>query len=67
VLAETWGEDPWHRLTDTLKQRTGRKGKALFLPLRQALTGLDHGPDMKALLPLIGQAAAVERLKAAAG
>jgi glutamyl-tRNA synthetase len=67
VLAEAWGEDPWHRLTDTLKQRTGRKGKALFLPLRQALTGLDHGPDMKALLPLIGQAAAVDRLKAAAG
>jgi len=67
VLAETWGEDPWHALTGTLKQRTGRKGKALFLPLRQALTGLDHGPDMKALLPLIGQAAAVERLKAAAG
>jgi glutamyl-tRNA synthetase len=67
VLAESWGEDPWHRLTDTLKQRTGRKGKALFLPLRQALTGLDHGPDMKALLPLIGQAAAVDRLKAAAG
>jgi len=66
VLAETWGEDPWHALTGTLKQRTGRKGKALFLPLRQALTGLDHGPDMKALLPLIGQAAAVERLKAAA-
>ena len=44
---------------------TGRKGKALFLPLRQALTGRDHGPDMAALLPLIGRDAAVRRLRAA--
>jgi glutamyl-tRNA synthetase len=48
-----------------LKTATGRKGKALFLPLRQALTGMDHGPDMAALLPLIGQDAAVTRLRAA--
>ncbi|MDJ0641809.1 MAG: glutamate--tRNA ligase, partial [Erythrobacter sp.] len=34
-----WGENPWGQLTETLKQATGRKGKALFLPLRQALTG----------------------------
>lgn len=60
-----WDEDPWHALTAELKQATGRKGKALFLPLRQALTGRDHGPDMAALLPLIGRAAAVERLRAA--
>ncbi len=32
-------DDPWHALTGALKQQTGRKGKALFLPLRQALTG----------------------------
>jgi glutamyl-tRNA synthetase len=38
----------------------------LFLPLRQALTGMDHGPDMAALLPLIGQARARERLEKAA-
>ena len=43
-----------------------RKGKALFLPLRQALTGMDHGPDMGELLPLIGEARARERLEAAA-
>jgi len=60
-----WGEDPWHRLTGALKEATGRKGKALFLPLRQALTGRDHGPDMAALLPLIGQAEARARLEAA--
>ncbi|MBU0556184.1 MAG: glutamate--tRNA ligase [Alphaproteobacteria bacterium] len=59
--------DPWPALTGALKQSTGRKGKALFLPLRQALTGMDHGPDMAALLPLIGRDRALARLKAAAG
>ncbi|MXP26988.1 glutamate--tRNA ligase [Altererythrobacter indicus] len=64
--ALTWGDEPWGTLTQALKEQTGRKGKALFLPLRQALTGLDHGPDMKAMLPLIGEATARERLQAAA-
>ncbi|MEI6641149.1 MAG: glutamate--tRNA ligase [Novosphingobium sp.] len=57
-----WSGDPWAGLTGALKDLTGRKGKALFLPLRQALTGMDHGPDMKALLPLIGRDEAVRRL-----
>ena len=61
--AMAWGDDPWHLLTAALKDSTGRKGKALFLPLRQALTGMDHGPDMAALLPLIGRATALERLR----
>ena len=61
-----WAGDPWHALTGALKATTGRKGKALFLPLREALTGLDHGPDMAALLPLIGRERAVARLRAAA-
>lgn len=56
----------WPALTTELKAATGRKGKALFLPLRQALTGRDHGPDMAALLPLIGKDAAIARLKASA-
>ncbi len=59
-----WSADPWHALTAALKDATGRKGKALFLPLRQALTGLDHGPDMAALLPLIGRDRAMTRLAA---
>jgi glutamyl-tRNA synthetase len=67
LAATAWGDDPWRALTSALKDATGRKGKALFLPLRQALTGKDHGPDMAALLPLIGQAAAVARLRVAAG
>jgi len=60
-----WGEDPWHALTGILKERTGRKGRALFLPLRVALTGQEHGPDMKALLPLIDRERAIARLRAA--
>lgn len=68
LVAETldWTADPWPQLTEALKDKTGRKGKPLFLPLRQALTGQDHGPDMKALLPLIGKDRAIARLRAAA-
>ncbi len=55
--------DVWPALTGTLKEATGRKGKALFLPLRLALTGRDHGPEMAALLPLIGRERALERLR----
>jgi glutamyl-tRNA synthetase len=57
-----WSSDPWHALTAALKEETGRKGKPLFLPLRRALTGRDHGPDMAALLPLIGRERALARL-----
>ena len=60
-----WSADPWHALTGALKDTTGRKGKPLFLPLRRALTGRGHGPDMAALLPLIGRARALVRLEAA--
>ncbi len=54
--------DIWRTLTGALKDETGRKGKTLFLPLRRALTGLDHGPDMAQLLPLIGKDQALARL-----
>ncbi|MES2339866.1 MAG: glutamate--tRNA ligase [Pseudomonadota bacterium] len=66
AAAIDWGGDPWHALTAALKEATGRKGKPLFLSLRRALTGRDHGPDMAALLPLIGATRAVERLSTAA-
>ena len=54
--------DLWKELTGALKEETGRKGRPLFMPLRLALTGLDHGPDMNILLPLIGRDAALARL-----
>ncbi len=63
VLARIdFSSNPWHALTSELKALTGRKGKPLFLPLRLALTGFDHGPDMAALLPLIGKDKALARL-----
>ena len=57
-----WAGDPWHALTAALKDATGRKGKMLFLPLRLALTGRAQGPDMAALLPLIGRGRTIARL-----
>ncbi len=57
-----WSDDIWKRWTGQLKDSTGRKGKPLFMPLRLALTGKDHGPDMAALLPLIGRDQALARL-----
>ncbi|WP_293880451.1 glutamate--tRNA ligase [Sphingomonas sp.] len=57
-----WSDDPWQTLTTALKAATGRTGKTLFLPLRRALTNLDHGPDMATLLPLIGRDRALARL-----
>lgn len=62
-----WNADPWHALTNALRTSTGRSGKALFMPLRRALTGRDHGPDMAVLLPLIGKARTLERLPGKAG
>jgi len=60
--AEPWDENTWSAWTNALKGTTGRKGKTLFMPLRLALTGEDHGPDLKVLLPLIGRDRAVRRL-----
>jgi glutamyl-tRNA synthetase len=60
-----WSDSPWPQLVALLKERTGRAGKALFLPLRRALTGRDSGPEMAALLPLIGKAEAAARLRSA--
>jgi glutamyl-tRNA synthetase len=52
----------WSAFTNAVKEKTGAKGKALFMPLRQALTGLDHGPEMAALFPFIGEERARKRL-----
>ena len=64
--AEPWGADVWDAWTGALKAASGRKGKALFMPLRVALTGEEHGPELRALLPLIGRARTAERLRVAA-
>ncbi len=59
---EPWDGGTWKAWTETVKSATGRKGKPLFMPLRLALTGLDHGPELAALLPLIGREKALARL-----
>jgi glutamyl-tRNA synthetase len=61
--AEPWDETTWQTWTDAVKEKTGRKGKALFMPLRLALTGTDHGPELKLLLPLIGRERVLRRLR----
>ncbi len=58
-----WDENTWGQWTSRVRQETGAKGKVLFMPLRQALTGLDHGPELRALLPLIGRKRALARLR----
>ncbi len=45
--------DSWKDWTTAVKEATGRKGRGLFMPLRKALTGMDHGPDMSSLMPLL--------------
>ena len=56
------GADAWSVWTTAVKERTGAKGKALFMPLRLILTGQAHGPDMATLTPLIGRARIARRL-----
>ncbi|HRK97345.1 MAG: glutamate--tRNA ligase [Alphaproteobacteria bacterium] len=57
-----WTSETWKEWTSAIKTETGRKGKDLFMPLRQALTGMDHGPELGDLLPLIGPEKAKARL-----
>jgi glutamyl-tRNA synthetase len=59
---EPFTDATWSVWTDALKAATGRKGRALFMPLRLALTGLEHGPELKGLLPLLGRARVLARL-----
>ncbi|MGI9371179.1 MAG: glutamate--tRNA ligase [Hyphomicrobiales bacterium] len=60
--ADPWTGDTWKEWTGAVKEATGRKGKSLFMPLRKALTGLSHGPELVGMLPLIGREKAADRL-----
>jgi glutamyl-tRNA synthetase len=60
---EPWDENTWSGWTKAVSEFTGAKGRALFHPLRLALTGRESGPEMKKLLPLIGRARALARLE----
>jgi glutamyl-tRNA synthetase len=59
---EPWDVKTWNAWVEAVKLRTHRKGRALFHPLRLALTGRDQGPELAALLPLIGRIKSVDRL-----
>ena len=59
--AEPWDAETWKAWTGAVEAATGAKGKALFMPLRLALTGLDHGPELADLLALIGRDRALAR------
>ena len=60
---EPFTESSWNEWTKALAAATGRKGRALYHPLRLALTGAETGPELKKLLPLIGRARALARLE----
>lgn len=60
--SEPWDETTWSVFSKAVAAASGKKGKELFHPLRLALTGQDHGPELKKLLPLMGRTRALARL-----
>ncbi|WP_424134516.1 glutamate--tRNA ligase [Roseomonas chloroacetimidivorans] len=64
---DPWDSTTWSAWTGAVSAATDKKGKALFLPLRRALTGEEHGPDLKTFLPLIGRTRAATRLQRSFG
>ena len=46
-------ERTWSTWTSAVSEKTGRKGKALYFPLRRALTGRSSGPEMASVMPLL--------------
>ena len=60
---DPWNDETWGLWTLAIKEKTGRKGKELFLPLREAFTGLNHGPEMKLLIQLLGREKIIERVE----
>ena len=59
-----WADDPWPPIVAALKA-TGRKGRALFHPVRMALTGRESGPELAPLVRLLGRETTLARLQAA--
>ena len=60
---EPWSDATWNEWIGQVKEASGRKGKQLFMPLRLALTGMEHGPELKVLLPLLGREKTLKRLQ----
>ena len=67
MAASLLPQEPWYNNTyqiwmNSVKEKTSKKGKDLFHPIRKALTAQDNGPELKVLLPFIGRNRAVSRL-----
>jgi len=58
-----WDEKTWSKWIEAIKTHTKRKGKELFMPIRLALTGVEFGPELKAILPIIGKEKTQQRLR----
>lgn len=58
-----WTENPWEIWIHALKEQTQRKGKSLFMPIRLALTGQEHGPELKVIFHLLGYTLVQEKLR----
>lgn len=61
-----WSETTWTEWTTALRDSSGRTGRALFHPLRLALTGEEKGPELRDLLPIMGHERVSGRLRMAA-
>lgn len=57
-----WSEATWNEWINQVKISTNKNGKELFMPIRLALTGMDHGPELKNLLPILGREKTFNRL-----
>ncbi len=57
-----WDGNTFNTWINAVKEKTGKKGKELFMPIRIALTGMEHGPELPVLLPLLGPEKVKERL-----
>ena len=60
---EKFDQDTWGQWIKKIKKETGRAGVELFMPLRLAITGFQHGPELQKLLPVIGREKVISRLK----
>jgi glutamyl-tRNA synthetase len=60
--AGPWDDQTWSKWIAAIKEQTDRKGKALFMPLRLALTGMNHGPELDKMLPILGEEKVLDRL-----
>lgn len=63
--SEPWDETTFSQWMTQVKEETGRKGKDLFMPLRLALTGQPHGPELKDLILVMGRDKVLNRLESA--